>query len=170
MMAVARSVILGVDPGIHRVGFGALEVLANSAVHTLPKATVWGVIETSQTQTHSVRLQEIYTDITGLIAQVQPTLAVVESLFFFRNVTTFIPVAQARGVILLALQQAGVPLVEYTPMQVKLALAGHGKASKQEVTQAVVERLKMEQRPKPDDAADGLALAMTAWLNGIHLL
>lgn len=164
------TTILGIDPGIHRVGFGVLTVGCNAKVHQLPVASHWGVIETSSTDAHAVRLQEVYEDIVGLIAQVRPTMAVVESLFFFRNLTTVMPVAQARGVILLALQQAGVQVVEYTPMQVKLALAGHGKASKQEVTQAVVDRLKMTQRPKPDDAADGLALAMTGWLNGIHLL
>jgi crossover junction endodeoxyribonuclease RuvC len=170
-MNADAMIILGIDPGVHRVGFGVLEVnLLKSKLHQIPKAVHWGVIETQSTEAHSVRLQEIFEDVTGLIAQVKPQIAMVESLFFFRNLTTVMPVAQARGVILLALQQAGVRLVEYTPMQVKLALAGHGKATKQEVTQAVVDRLKMEQRPKPDDAADGLALAMTGWLNGVHLL
>jgi crossover junction endodeoxyribonuclease RuvC len=164
-------ILVGIDPGVHRVGFGVLEVtMEKNHLHQIPKALHWGVIETQSSEAHSVRLQEIYADVSGLLAQVKPTIAVVESLFFFRNLTTVMPVAQARGVILLALEQAGVKLVEYTPMQVKLALAGHGKATKQEVTQAVVDRLKMTQRPKPDDAADGLALAMTGWLNGIHLL
>jgi len=164
-------IMVGIDPGVHRVGFGVLEVTMDKQnLHQIPKALHWGVIETHPTEAHSVRLQEIYADVSGLLAQVKPTIAVVESLFFFRNLTTVMPVAQARGVILLALEQAGVRLVEYTPMQVKLALAGHGKATKQEVTQAVVDRLKMTQRPKPDDAADGLALSMTGWLNGVHLL
>jgi crossover junction endodeoxyribonuclease RuvC len=164
-------IMMGIDPGVHRVGFGVLAVnMDKQNLHQIPKTVHWGVIETQSSEAHSVRLKEIYDDVSALLAQVKPHIAVVESLFFFRNLTTVMPVAQARGVILLALQQAGVRLLEYTPMQVKLALAGHGKATKQDVTQAVVDRLKMTQRPKPDDAADGLALAMTGWLNGVHLL
>jgi crossover junction endodeoxyribonuclease RuvC len=90
-----------------------------------------------------------------------PDVMVVEQLFFFRNVTTAIAVAQARGVILLTGRQADVPLAEYTPMQVKMTLTGHGRASKREVQEMVKELLTLENIPKPDDAADALALAIT---------
>ncbi len=96
-----------------------------------------------------------------VIAELKPERAAVEKLFFFRNATTMVPVCQARGVILLALHEAGIPFDEYTPMQVKLNVAGYGKATKQEVQAMVQTLLRMDEIPRPDDAADGLALALS---------
>lgn len=154
--------VLGIDPGLGRTGFGVVCWQRNKPYHT-PVAQSWGLLETAPNTPIAQRLQELYTDFTSLVSTVRPHLAVVEQLFYFRNATTLIPVAQARGVLLLVLQQHGVPYAEYTPMQVKQALTGYGKASKADMQQAVMQRLNLRQKPRPDDAADGLALALTHW-------
>ena len=130
------------------------------------KALGWGVIATSKDRSIGERLQELETDLHALLEKFRPDAASVERLFYFRNATTIIPVAQARGVILLTLSKHGVPMAEYTPMQVKQALTGYGKADKGEIQQAVMDRLALSSKPKPDDAADGLALAVTHWQSG----
>lgn len=148
--------ILGIDPGLGIVGFGLLQVQPDGQF--IPHH--WGVITTSKDKPESARLQELYTDITGLIQQFQPDEAAVERIFFFKNSKTLVPVSQARGIILLAMENAGIPIFEYTPMQAKQALTGSGKADKREIQIMVTQILGLEKMPKPDDAADALAMAV----------
>ncbi|MBD3881993.1 crossover junction endodeoxyribonuclease RuvC [Phormidium tenue FACHB-886] len=156
--------ILGLDPGLAILGFGA--VLCRAAHgREQPQAVAtldFGVIQTPAKIETRDRLCIIYDDLHSLLAQVQPDLVAIEKLFFYKMGNT-IAVAQARGVVMLVLAQYKVPVVEFTPAQVKQALTGHGNAGKQDVQQAVARELNLEKPPKPDDAADGLALALTAW-------
>jgi crossover junction endodeoxyribonuclease RuvC len=151
--------ILGIDPGLERVGFGLIHRPNGRGNLLVP--IHWGMIRTLKEHSIAERLSEIYSDTAALLQQTQPDWVSVESLFYFRNHTTLVPVAQARGVILLAVQQAGVPMTDYTPMQVKQTLTGYGKASKKEVQEAVQQTLGITEPIRPDDAADGLALAIT---------
>ena len=149
--------ILGLDPGLGRIGFGLIDV----SVRQKPLALGWGVIETTPKAPIGKRLVEIHHDVKALIKECQPDIIAIESLFYFRNNTTIVPVAQARGVLLLLAELSSIPTVDYTPMQVKQALTGYGKAEKHEVTEAVILRLNLLKKPTPDDAADGLAIALT---------
>ena len=148
--------ILGIDPGLATTGFGCLET--NGQQHQLIDA---GVIQTPAGQPEPQRLATIYSELVQIIDQSKPTVASVERLFFARNVTTALAVSQAKGVILLALQQANLDIVEYTPLQVKSSLIGYGRATKAQIQEAVKNVLKLEKRPTPDDCADALALALT---------
>jgi crossover junction endodeoxyribonuclease RuvC len=150
--------ILGLDPGLGTLGFGCIEVTASHLV-TLVDC---GVITTTADLGIPQRLQVLYQDLHELVRALQPDRAVVEKLFFYRMGNT-IQVAQARGVLLLVLSQYGLPLQEFTPAQVKQSLTGYGKADKQAVQAAVVRELRLDYVPKPDDAADGLAIALTGW-------
>lgn len=147
---------MGIDPGLATVGFGLIEVTAPD-VMVNPQ---WGVILTSKEKNDSSRLAEIYRDLTELVDAMRPDCVSLEKIFFFRNVSTLVPVSQARGVIMLVLEQFGIPLFEYTPMQVKQAMTGYGKSTKQEIQQMVGDRLGLEKVPRPDDAADALAMAI----------
>jgi crossover junction endodeoxyribonuclease RuvC len=109
----------------------------------------------------AIRLQTIYEELTDIIIQTKPEVMSVEKLFFARNVTTAMTVAQARGVVLLCGQQAGLKLFEYTPMQIKQAVTGYGKADKKQMQEMVRVLLQLKEIPKPDDAADALAAALT---------
>jgi crossover junction endodeoxyribonuclease RuvC len=149
--------ILGIDPGLGRIGFG----LIDASHRNRPVSLGWGLIETTPKAPMGQRLAELYSDMQRLLAHSQADVMAIESYFYFRNNTTIISVAQARGIILLAAEQAGLPVVEYTPMQVKQSLTGYGKADKKEVVEAVMLRLNLEKKPTPDDAADGLAIALT---------
>ena len=151
--------ILGIDPGTATVGFGYVEVDDGQPARALS----YGVIQTDKAMAMPDRLAVVHADMTELLGELAPDVMVVEELFFFRNVNTAIPVAQARGVILLAAAQAGVPVVSYTPMQVKKTVAGSGKAEKIEVQEAIRDLLELESIPRPDDAADALSLALTHW-------
>ena len=121
----------------------------------------WGVIKTKPTRTIPERLHDIHAGLCGLLDEFKPDVASVEQLFFFRNLTTVIPVAQARGIILLALQERRIPIAEYTPLQVKQTITGSGKATKQEIQAMMKHELGLKDIPRPDDAADGLAIALT---------
>lgn len=169
--------ILGLDPGLATVGFGCI----SATEATVPFATgskklsphqecseetvkliEFGVIETSAKQPLAKRLTVIYEDLHSIIAELQPDLVAIEKLFFYRMGNT-IAVAQARGVILLILGQTDLPYVEFSPPQVKQTLTGYGKADKQEVQTAITRELNLSSFPQPDDAADALAVALTAW-------
>jgi len=155
--------ILGIDPGLATLGFGAVMCEAanlQQAGQLLP--IDFGIITTPAKMETGDRLCMIYDDLHSLLAQIQPDLVAIEKLFFYRMGNT-IAVAQARGVIMLVLAQYQVPFVEFTPAQVKQALTGYGNAEKHEVQQAVAHELKLNTIPKPDDCADALALALTAW-------
>jgi crossover junction endodeoxyribonuclease RuvC len=153
--------ILGIDPGLATLGFGA--VLCDRT-NTASSVTVldFGIIQTPAKREIGERLCMIYDDLTSLINYVQPDLVAIEKLFFYKMGNT-IAVAQARGVVMLVLAQFQLPLLEFTPAQVKQALTGHGNADKKDVQEAVARELNLDRLPKPDDAADGLALAMAAW-------
>lgn len=148
---------MGIDPGLGVIGFGL--VASEGPNHLQPRQ--WGTIQTSKDKPDAARLQEIHADLGGLLRELRPDAASVESIFFFKNAKTLVPVCQARGVILLTLQQAGVPYVEFTPMQVKQTICGYGKASKQDVQEMVKTLLQLDRIPRPDDAADALALAIS---------
>ena len=147
--------ILGIDPGVATIGFGLVE--ADRGRQQLLR---YGVITTPPGIPLSSRLWQISQDMSSLLTQLRPDEAAVEELFFSKNITTGIAVAHGRGVLLLELEKAGIPVYEYTPMQVKQAVAGYGKAEKRQVMLMTQRILKMKEIPRPDDAADALALAL----------
>lgn len=168
--------ILGLDPGLAILGFGAITCLMTEkkAGVSVPFASTatdisdsiqlldFGVIKTSSKTEMGLRLCTIYDDLHTVVEQYKPDLVAIEKLFFYRMGNT-IAVAQARGVVMLVLAQHKLPTIEFTPAQIKQALTGHGNADKYEVQEAVARELNLEQIPKPDDAADALAVALTAW-------
>ena len=147
--------ILGIDPGYAIVGYGVVEGGGGAY-----RPVEYGAITTQAGEDFPARLREIYEGMVELLALHRPQAAAVEKLYFTNNKTTGIGVAEARGVILLALSQAGVPLYEYTPMQVKQAVTGYGRALKPQVQEMTRRLLKLKAVPKPDDTADALALAL----------
>jgi len=148
--------ILGIDPGTGILGFGVVEVDKGKTV--LVDA---GVIRTPVKEDDAVRLQTIYDELTDIIISSKPEIMSVEKLFFARNVTTAMTVAQARGVVLLCGMQAGLKIYEYTPMQIKMAVTGYGKADKKQIQEMVRVILGLPDVPKPDDCADAIAAALT---------
>lgn len=148
-------VILGIDPGVATIGFGIIR--AERGKNTLIQ---YGVITTPPGIPLSERLVQIYDDMQQLIETFQPDEMAVEELFFSKNITTGISVAHGRGVILLAAEKLGIPVFEYTPMQVKQSVVGYGKAEKKQVMLMTQRLLNMKEIPRPDDAADALALAI----------
>ena len=147
--------ILGIDPGIAIVGFGLIESNRGSV-----RMLQYGAVTTEAGLPLATRLVQIENDMTALIAQLKPDEIAVEELFFSKNITTGIAVAHGRGVILCTAERLGVPIFEYTPMQVKQAVAGYGLADKKQVMDMTKRLLKMKAVPKPDDAADALAIAI----------
>lgn len=148
--------IIGIDPGTGILGFGIIEVSKGKV-----QLVDGGVIRTPVKEDDAVRLQTIYDELTDIIADTKPTMMSVEKLFFARNVTTAMTVAQARGVVLLCGKQAGLDIYEYTPMQIKQAITGYGKADKKQMQEMVRILLGLAEVPKPDDAADAIAAALT---------
>ena len=164
-------IILGIDPGLARVGYGVIEVddaPARAPVRVSPLAggqqrlLDCGMIRTDPGRSEGDRMVEIAADLRVLIRRWRPQLAAVEKFFFYRSSTT-IAVVQARGVVIMTLARFGIPVLEFPPMQIKLALAGHGHADKDAVLAAVMRELDLEHPPRPDDAADALAVALTGW-------
>lgn len=147
--------ILGLDPGIATVGFGILD-----SDGYRQKLVTCGVITTPAHTPLTNRLDQIYRDMDELISLYKPEVMSVEELFFYNNITTGISVAQGRGVILLCAFRAGLSIFEYTPMQVKQAVVGYGLAEKKQVMDMVRRILNLSAAPKPDDAADAVALAL----------
>jgi len=147
--------IMGIDPGLATLGYAFVEKNNNSF-----KLNNYDVIETEADMTDVKRLKIIYDRLQGLIEENQPDCMAVEELFFNKNVKTAIRVGQARGVILLAGADAGLKVSEYTPLQVKQAVVGYGRASKHQVQHMVKALLNLESIPEPDDAADALAVAI----------
>ena len=147
--------ILGIDPGIAIVGFGLIES-DRGAMRMLQ----YGAVTTEAGLPLATRLVQIEDDMRALIQQLRPDEIAIEELFFSKNITTGIAVAHGRGVILCTAERLGVPIYEYTPMQVKQAVAGYGKAEKRQVMLMTQRLLGMKEIPRPDDAADALALAI----------
>lgn len=148
--------ILGIDPGTGILGFGVIDVNKGKAVMVDA-----GVIRTPVKEDDAVRLQTIFDELTEIIVANKPDYMSVEKLFFAKNVTTAMTVAQARGVVLLCGKQAGLEIHEYTPMQIKQAVTGYGRADKQQIQEMVRVILQLKEVPKPDDCADALAAAIT---------
>ncbi len=147
--------VLGIDPGIATIGFGVLDSSAKS--HSLIQC---GVITTPAHTSLSSRLEQIYDDMLRLLELFKPDAVSIEELFFNTNITTGISVAHGRGVILLACRKAGVKIYEYTPLQVKQSVVGYGRAEKKQVMDMVKRLCNLPAPPKPDDAADAVALAL----------
>ncbi len=156
--------ILGVDPGIGRTGWGVIEIQ-----HSKLKTQNFGCIETEVNGLLEQRLQALYTQLCAIINDEKPEVVAVEELFFNTNAKTALIVGQARGVVLLAAAQAGLTLAIYTPLQVKMALTGYGRAEKAQIGQMVKVLLSLPSIPRPDDTADALAIAIThAFSHKIH--
>ena len=147
--------ILGIDPGYGITGFGLIE--ADRGQYSLLRC---GAITTPAGMDFSARLEIIYEDMRKLLEMAKPEAVAIEELFFGQNVTTGIGVAQSRGVILLAIRQAGLEVTSYKPMQVKQAVVGYGNATKHQVQDMTRRLLRLEKMPKPDDAADAIAIAL----------
>ena len=147
--------ILGIDPGYGITGFGLIEARRGNS-----QLLNCGAITTPAGMDFSARLEIIYEDMRQLLETAKPETVAIEELFFGQNVTTGIGVAQSRGVILLAIRQAGLPVFQYKPMQVKQAVVGYGNATKHQVQDMTKRLLHLEKLPKPDDAADAIAIAL----------
>lgn len=147
--------VLGIDPGTAICGYGLVEMRGSHL-----KAMEYGAVQTSPKSKPEDRLLKIYREIDALLKKYQPDLMGVEQLFFNRNITTAIPVGQARGVVLLAAAANGVEVVERTPLQVKQSVVGYGKATKEQVIYMVEKLLHLPKKPHPDDVADALAVAI----------
>lgn len=148
--------ILGIDPGTGIVGFGVID--SNGFKHRMVDA---GVIRTPAHQALDLRLLTIYQGIEEVVRLNKPEIAVIEKLFFAQNVTTAISVSHARGVMMLALAQKEIEIVEYTPLQIKQAITGYGRAQKKQIQEMVKAMLNLKEVPQPDDCADALAAALT---------
>jgi crossover junction endodeoxyribonuclease RuvC len=151
------TLALGIDPGTATTGFGLVRLEPDGSL----AAIKYGVILTPKNATAPARLEMLYNDLSALLREYHPDTAAVEKLFFSRNVTTALAVGQARGVVMLCMQQAGVEPFEYTPNEIKQAVAGYGGAQKRQVQEMVRALLQLDSIPKPDDAADALAIAIT---------
>lgn len=152
---VMRVRILGVDPGLATVGYGVIDVAKGKLV-----PVDYGVIETPAKLPLPRRLSLVYQGMKDLLNVYSPHVIAFEELFFYHNVNTALPVGHARGVLLLSAEEAGLPMYEFTPMQIKLATVGYGHAEKKQVQEMVRVRLGLKNTPKPDDAADALAVAI----------
>ena len=151
------TLALGIDPGTATTGYGLVRVEPDGSL----VAVKYGVLLTPKESTASARLVMLYDQLRDVLNEHKPELAAVEKLFFARTVTTALAVGQARGVVMLAIEQAGIEVFEYTPKEVKSAVAGYGGADKRQVQEMVRALLQLDSIPKPDDAADALAIAIT---------
>ena len=151
------TLALGIDPGTATTGYGLVRIEPDGSL----VAVKYGVLLTPKESTASARLVMLYNQLHDVLNEYKPELAAVEKLFFARNVTTALAVGQARGVVMLAIEQAGLEVFEYTPKEVKNAVAGYGGADKRQVQEMVRALLQLDSIPKPDDAADALAIAIT---------
>lgn len=147
--------VIGIDPGIARTGYGVL-----STGGRFPAPLTFGCIETGGECSTADRLLQVYETVLGLLDDYNPAWIAMEKLFFSRNVTSAMHVSEARGVVLLAAAQRRVQVAEYTPNQVKQAVTGSGRADKRQVQEMMRRLLRLDEIPRPDDAADGLAIAL----------
>ena len=150
-------IILGIDPGSEKTGYGVVEKLPRSKLTCI----TYGCITTPRDRSRAERLVILEKELTVVLKRYQPEAVGVESLFFFKNLKTVMAVSEARGVILFSLAKNKSPVYEFSPLQVKMAVCGYGKAEKKQVQHMVKEILSLPEIPKPDDAADGLGLAIT---------
>ncbi len=149
-------IVLGIDPGLARLGYGVIEKKGNRATHV-----THGCITTDRgDMSAGARLNQLYGGLKDLFLEHGPECAAVEKLFFSKNITSAMAVAEVRGIILLLCEQEGVPVTEYTPNQVKQAITGSGRADKKQVQEMIRRLLHLQEIPRPDDAADGLSIAL----------
>ncbi|MBT4120901.1 MAG: crossover junction endodeoxyribonuclease RuvC [Candidatus Magasanikbacteria bacterium] len=163
MKKIESQRILGIDPGFGRTGWGVIEKVGadSSRGGQEWQLVAYGCIETSAKKDFISRVDELHFELVKVIKKYKPTRSGVEDLFFAKNVTTAMKVGQARGVILLTLHQAEIPIDEFTPLQIKQALTGYGRAEKGQVQKMVEMILQIKKKIRPDDAADALAVAIT---------
>lgn len=155
--------IIGIDPGTGILGFGVIDYLDNRKLQLIDA----GVISTPKKEKEDLRLEIIYKELSDIIKSSKPSVMSVERLFFAKNVTTAMSVAQARGIVLLCGRQANLDIYEYTPLQIKQSLTGYGRAEKKQIQDMVKVLLNLKEIPKPDDCADALAAAITHSMNNI---
>jgi len=153
-------VILGIDPGTATTGWGIIEARTPKNKNSLV-CIDYGCIKTSPSATPGDRLMTINSELNQLIGKYQPKVLAIEKLFFFKNLKTAMPVSQAKGVILMTAAKNGISAVEFTPPQVKMAMVGYGRAEKIQIQRIVKSILRLKEIPKPDDAADALAIAIS---------
>jgi len=156
--------ILGIDPGYGIIGFGLIELVGVEW-----EMVDFGSITTESDQTMPERLLQIYEDIVTLIEELKPDLFAIEELFFVQNITTGLQVSEARGVMLLAAAQYDLPIYAYAPNEIKMSITGYGQADKSQVQKMVQSLLNLKTKPKPDDAADALAIALTCAFDRVSL-
>jgi crossover junction endodeoxyribonuclease RuvC len=149
--------ILGIDPGLGRCGFGLIQTSSRAGATALD----YGVVTTTVDLDLPSRLLELYDSVVEVFEETKPEIVAIEKLFFAKNITTGIAVAEARGIVLLVAAQKGLPVYEYTPNEIKKSLTGYGAATKTQISEMVRVHLGLEKKPKPDDAADALAAAIT---------
>ncbi len=160
-------IILGIDPGTATTGYGIIKTKktlnqkgrANKNRPPFFQCVNYGIISTLPSETPEKRLKKIHAEVIKIIKEYQPEILAIEKLFFFKNNTTAMPVSQAKGVVLLAAAQKGVPVKEISPLEVKMAITGYGRADKKQIQKMVKYLFNLEDIPKPDDAADALAIA-----------
>ncbi len=148
-------IILGIDPGVAKMGYGVIKKIKGSI-----ECLAYGVIETDPSLLPEKRLNKIYLNLIKLINLYKPSLLVVERVYFFKNLKTALPVSEAKGIVLLAAARKKIAIKQITPLQVKMGVTGYGRADKKQIQKLVKEILKMKELPKPDDAADALAAAI----------
>ncbi len=156
--------IIGIDPGMAIIGYSILDINGDKI-----ELVTSGSIQTDKALPDSKRLKEIYNDLNYLLKKYNPDEASIEKLFFFKNQKTVMPVSQARGVILLALENAGIMINEYTPIEIKQTLTGYGRATKDEVANCVKITLSNQEIPKLDDTVDSIAMAICHFRNMIFV-
>jgi crossover junction endodeoxyribonuclease RuvC len=154
-------IVIGIDPGLARVGYGVIQVRNRK-----PVPLCYGCIETGKEKNTPERLMQIYTEAAALLERYPPAHIAMEKLFFTNNITSAMSVSEARGVLLLLAEQKKIPVTEYTPNQVKQAITGSGRADKRQMQEMITRLLSLDGIPKPDDAADGLSIALCH----IHIL
>lgn len=152
----SNEIILGIDPGFGRMGWGVVEKVGGEW-----KAVACGCVETKAGLPFKERLIALHQNLKKIIIKYQPSRAAVEDLFFAKNVKTAMRVGEARGVIILTLVEAGLPVYEFTPLQVKQAMTGYGRAEKRQVERMLIMQLNIKKKIRPDDAVDALAVALT---------
>ena len=158
-------IILGIDPGTASTGYGVVrKIKAKNKSGMILECVDYGLIRTFPTMLRGDRLNFLHNQLNKIIKKYQPETMAVERLYFFKNLKTALPVSQAEGVILLAAAKKKIPVRQFTPLQVKMTVTGYGRAEKKEVQNKVKSILKLKEIPKPDDAADALAIAMTCFL------
>ena len=158
-------IILGIDPGTATTGYGIIKKIKGVEIIKKRglKCLEYGLIKTDSSLSDGERLRILHLQVSRLIAKYKPWVMAIENIYFFKNLKSAFPVSQAKGVILLAAAKKKIPIFEIAPMQAKMAITGYGRAEKEEVQKAVKFLLRLNEVPKPDDAADALAIALTCF-------